>query len=100
MGRRAAVSPSTQGVRPAMKEMYRGRGKTRPIPIIVDSAERRAIAASAADQKPKVGVVNMPMNRRVTGVSVIFGSVVGGAKVNGGNYKPAVGGAVTLGNSE
>ena len=44
------VSPSTRGVRPAMKKMYDGRNvATRPIPIIVDTSDLRAIAAAAAD---------------------------------------------------
>ena len=55
------VSPSSDGVRPPMKAMYTGRGvATRPIPLIVDESEKRAINAAAADSAPKTSAVNMP----------------------------------------
>ena len=51
MAKNRTVSPSTQGVRPAMKKLFDGRNMaTRPIPIISDVSEQRAIAAAAADQ--------------------------------------------------
>ena len=92
------VSPSTRGVRPAMKKMYDGRNvATRPIPIIVDTSDLRAIAAAAADSKPKLSVVNMPMNTRIAGNVAVFGTVVPGSTiVNGGVYNPAVGGQSTI----
>lgn len=73
------VSPSTQGVRPAMKQMYRGKGATRPIPLIVDSSDIRAIAAAAADQRPKTSAVNFPQSGpRPGGIGVVFGTKVAG----------------------
>ena len=94
---RRGVSPSTGGVRPKMSKMYDGKGATRPIPIIVDSSEARAIAAAAADSKPLVEVVNMPSAPRVTGATAVFGTQVTGAtRVRGGVYNPAVGSESTI----
>lgn len=74
------VSPSSRGVRPAMKKMYDGKNvATRPIPLIVDVSELRAIAAAAADQRPKTSAVNFPQTGpRPSGANVVFGSKVGG----------------------
>lgn len=95
---RQTVSPSTTGVRPAMKKLYDGRNTaTRPIPIIVDSSEARAIAAAAADQKPKVSVVNFPSAPLATKAVEVFGTVVpGSTPVRGGVYNPAVGADQTI----
>lgn len=73
------VSPSTQGVRPRMALMYRGKGATRPIPLIVDQSEIRAIRAAAADSKPLGSAVNFPTaGPRPAGTAVIFGTQIGG----------------------
>jgi len=95
---RMPVSPSTTGVRPAMKKLYDGRNTaTRPIPLIVDSSEARAIAAAAADQRPKSEVVNFPSGPLATKAVEVFGTVVpGSTRVNGGVYNPAVGADNTL----
>ena len=87
------VSPSTSGVRPTMNQFYNGRNvATRPIPVIVDVSEARAIAAAAGDQAPLGDVVNMPSKPRPTGADTIFGSPVSrSAKVRGGVYNPAAG---------
>lgn len=91
------VSPNTGGVRPRMSRMYQGKGATRPIPIIVDTSERRAIAAAALDTKPKLSVVNMPMNQRPSGSSTIFGTQISSlARINAGIYSPVVGGDLTI----
>lgn len=94
------VSPSTSGVRPRMQKMFDGKNiATRPIPIIVDSSERRAIMAASADSRPLAEVVNMPSAPRAVTSSVLFGTVVPGSTlVRGGIYNPAVGGESTLGN--
>lgn len=94
---RRTVSPSTEGVRPRMSKMYDGKGATRPIPIIVDSVERRAIAAAAADSRPKSEVVNWPSAPLATQDVAVFGTVVpGSARVRGGVYNPAVGNDQTI----
>lgn len=94
---RQTVSPSTQGVRPNMKRMYDGKGATRPIPLIVDSSEARAIAAAAADQRPKSEVVNFPSAPLATQDVAVFGTVVPGSTVvQGAVYNPAVGADNTL----
>ena len=82
--RNRTVSPSTQGVRPNVKKMYDGRNvATRPIPLIVDESERRAIAAAASDQKPKTSAVNMPTTGpRPKGAAPVFGEKVTGAPGN------------------
>lgn len=81
------------GVRPMMNKMYDGKNvATRPIPIIVDVSEARAIAAAAADQAPKGAVVNMPSKPRPTAADTIFGTAVPrSATVNGGVYDPSAG---------
>lgn len=95
---RIGVSPSTTGVRPPMQKMFDGRNMaTRPIPIIVDASEARAIAAAAADQKPKGDVVNMPSKPRPTSSETIFGTPVSrSATVAGGVYNPSAGTDTTL----
>lgn len=71
------VSPSSQGVRPRMAKMYDGKNTaTRPIPIIVDTSEIRAIAAAAADARPKMAAVNFPQSGPRPGANVVFGSQV------------------------
>lgn len=86
------VSPSTQGVAPKMSKLYDGRNvATRPIPIIVDESERRAIAAAAADQKPKTSAVNFPTTGpRPGGASAVFGTQVTGAPGNVINSRTGV----------
>jgi hypothetical protein len=81
-----------------MNQMYTGKNvATRPIPIVVDSSEARAIAAAAADQKPLGNVVNMPSKSRPTGADTIFGvQVARSATIAGAVYDPAVGIDTTL----
>lgn len=77
--------------KPKMKKMFDGRNMaTRPIPVIVDESERRAIAAAASDSKPLGDVVQMPSGPRAKagGTGVLGKPVRGGAKVNGGVYNP------------
>lgn len=64
-----------------MTKLYDGRNvATRPIPVIVDSSERRAIAAAAADQKPKTSAVQFPTTGpRPGGADAVFGTKVTGA---------------------
>lgn len=73
------VSPSTSGVRPRMRKMYDGRNTaTRPIPLIVDQSEIRAINAAAADSRPKTSAVQFPTNQRPISTDAVFGSKVTG----------------------
>lgn len=91
------VSPSSQGVRANVKKMYDGRGtKTRPIPIVVDTSEKRAIAAAAADSKPKTSAVKMPMNPGIKSAAPVFGDKVSSAPGNvinkrSGTFDPLTG---------
>lgn len=93
MSRNRPVSPSVTGVRANMGKMYDGRNvATRPIPVIVDVSEARAIAAAAADTRPKGEVINMPSKPRPTAADTIFGTPVANiGNVRGGVYDPAVG---------
>ena len=93
MSRNRPVSPSMTGVAPRMNKMYDGRNVAiRPIPVIVDVSEARAIAAAAADQQPKASVVNMPSKPRPTAADTIFGTQVPrSAQVNGAVFDPAAG---------
>lgn len=86
MAKNRTVSPSTDGVRASVKKMYDGRNvATRPIPLIVDTSEKRAIAAAAADSAPKTSAVNFPTTGpRPGGADAIFGTKVTGAPGNAG----------------
>jgi len=97
MSRNRPVSPNTTGVAPTLHKMFDGRMATRPIPVIVDTSELRAIAAAAGDQAPLGAVVNMPSKPRPTGTDTIFGSPVSrSASVRGGVYNPSAGVDKTL----
>lgn len=76
-----------------MQKLYDGKNvATRPIPLVIDNSDARAIMAAAADQKPKGNVVNMPSKPRPTGADTIFGTPVArSATVSGGVYDPMVG---------
>ena len=85
------VSPSSDGVRPRMNQFYNGRNTaTRPIPLIVDSSEIRAINAAAADQEPKAYAVNMPSGPRPVGAEQVFGTPVAGAPGNAVSQRAGV----------
>lgn len=79
--------------RPKMKKLYDGRNvATRPIPLIVDSSEKKAIRIAASEQRPKTKAVNMPSGPRVGGVNEVFGTKVGGGKgSSGGTFNPGTG---------
>ena len=93
MSRNRPISPSMTGMAPRMSKMYDGKNvATRPIPIVIDISEARAIASAASDQRPKGAVVNMPSKPRPTGADTIFGTPVSrSANVGGAVYDPMVG---------
>lgn len=94
MAKNYTASPSSMGVRPRMQKMYDGRNTaTRPIPIIVNSSEARAIAAAAADSRPKTSSVNMPSGPRVMGAEAIYGTPVSapGNVARGAAWNPLTG---------
>jgi hypothetical protein len=89
-------SPSTDGVRPRMQKMFDGRNMaTRPIPINHDSADDRAIAAAAADSKPKTSAVQFPSRGKgAKGVNdAVFGKQVAapGNVAKGAPFDPLTG---------
>lgn len=91
------ASPSLSGVRPQMTKLFDGRNiATRPIPVPVSTSTLRAIAAAAADQRPKAANVNMPSGPRPLQSAVeVFGSKVASPGDNGGStgavFNPATG---------
>ena len=92
------VSPSTMGVRPNVQKVYDGRNvATRPIPLIVDSSEARAIAAAAADAKPKAESVNWNVSGTAASSGPIAAAVFGVQVASGGDvmrtgvFNPATG---------
>jgi hypothetical protein len=78
-----------------MMKMFDGRNiATRPIPINHDSADDRAIASAAAQQKPKTSAVNMPATPRPKGVdAAVFGKQISapGDVIKGGVFDPLTG---------
>lgn len=86
MGKKRNAQPGSH--KPRMTKLFDGRNMaTRPIPVIHDSSDDRAIRAAAADQKPLGEMVNMPSGPRPK--SGIFGKTTNaGAKVRGGKYNP------------
>lgn len=95
MARNNTRSPSTDGVRPRMAKMFDGRNTaTRPIPVVVDQSELRAIAAAAADSKPKTSAVNFPQTGpRPAGTQPVFGTKVSspGDIARSGVFSPITG---------
>ena len=88
------MAPKQPGVvKPKMSKMYDGRNvATRPIPIITDTAEQRAIAAAALDNRPRGDVVNMPSGPRPVGAKTVLGTQVGSlAKLATNTFNPAAG---------
>lgn len=90
MAKRPTKITATSGHRPRVKKMFDGRDTaTRPIPVIVDSVDRRKIAAAAADQKSQKNATRMPSGPRVGGVEEIFGTRI---RTTGGSpFNPATG---------
>jgi hypothetical protein len=94
MAKNYTVSPSTSGVRASMQKMYDGRNvATRPIPVIVDTSEARAIMSAAADSRPKTSAVNMPSGKRIAGAEAIYGTPVAapGNVARGAAWNPLTG---------
>lgn len=95
MARSKPRSPSTDGHRPRMMKMFDGRNMaTRPIPINHDTADDRAIAAAAADQKPKTSAVQWNGGPRPKGVAdAVFGKKTSapGNVAKGAKFDPLTG---------
>jgi hypothetical protein len=95
-----AASPSTMGVKPQIQKVYDGRNvATRPIPLVIEASDARAIAAAAADSKPKAESVNWNVtNSLAAGAGTptaqsVFGTRVssGGDIMRSGVFNPATG---------
>jgi hypothetical protein len=71
-----------------VKKLYTGRGKTRPIPRIVDESDRREIARMAATTVPTTKATQKAFGPRVSAPAV-FGKPASGSKTpRGGTYNP------------
>lgn len=87
MAKNRAAQPGS--IKPRMTKLFDGRNMaTRPIPVIHDTSDDRAIAASAADQRPKGENVNMPSGPRPKAGKVLGKKISGGGKVRAGVYNP------------
>lgn len=77
-----------KGVRPRMTKLFTGRGKTRPIPRIVDSSDRLAARVVAVQQLPRTGPAEKAFGKHVNAAGVLGTRVSGGGKANAGVYNP------------
>lgn len=77
-----------KGVRPRITKMFTGKGKTRPIPRIVDSSDRLAARVVAAQQTPRTGPAEAAFGRHVPAAGVLGTKVSGGGRANAGVYNP------------
>ena len=69
-----------------VKKLFTGRGKTRPIPRVVDESDRRAIAAMAS-QQPTTKATSKAFGPRVKAPTV-FGKKTGASTPAGGKFNP------------
>jgi hypothetical protein len=71
-----------------VKKLFTGRGKTRPIPRVIDESDRREIARMAATTVPTTKATQKSFGPRVSAPTV-FGKKASGAKTPaGGTYNP------------
>ena len=79
--------------KPHMKKFYDGRNvATRPIPLIVDSSELKAIRVAASEQKSVAKATKFPQGPRVGGVADVFGVKIGSAGTGSqGQFNPGSG---------
>lgn len=89
MGKIGSMSALPGHVKPNMHKMYDGRNvATRPIPVILDSGDMRAIASAAIQQRPLGQVVNFPATRHIKVPGVLGARAAGAESVNAGVYNP------------
>lgn len=87
MGKNRAAQPGR--VKARVKKMFDGRNMaTRPIPVIHDTSDDRAIAAAVYDTKPRGDLVNMPSGRRVSAKPILGTQIGSKAKLRAGVYNP------------
>lgn len=76
-------------VSPRMHKMFDGRNiATRPIPVIHDTSDDRAITSDAIQQAPRGEIMNFPQGPRPKAGVVLGQKVRGGAKTKAGTYNP------------
>ena len=77
-----------------VKKLFTGKGKTRPIPRVVDESDRREIARMAATTVPSTKATQAAFGPRVKAPAV-FGKAAGGAKTPaGGTFNPTDAGSL------
>lgn len=78
--------PVGKGARPRMTKVFTGRGKTRPIPRVVDSSDRLAARKVQIEQTPRTSPVKA-LNPRYAPSGGVLGSRVR-ADRRAGTYSP------------
>lgn len=63
--------------KPRMRKLFTGRGKTRPIPRILDASDRLAARIVGATQQPRTSATKAAFGPRVSGTSGVLGTKVG-----------------------
>ena len=69
-------------------KLFTGRGKTRPIPRVVDASDRLAARVTAAQQTPRSSPVQAALGPRVDAGPVLGTRVSNGKGANAGVYNP------------
>ena len=76
--------------KPRMRKLFTGRGKTRPIPRVVDTSDREAARIVGATQTPRTSATKAAFGPRVGGVSGVLGTRVGNnGAPSAGTYNPS-----------
>lgn len=74
--------------KPNMKKLFTGRGKTRPIPRVVDSSDRREIKRVSIAQTPRTSAVRGYDGPRASAPAVFGRKAGGSARTSAGTYNP------------
>ena len=73
--------------KPRMKKLFTGRGKTRPIPRVVDASDIRAAKVVNAQQTPRTSATRDVFGPRPS-MGAVAGTKVAGSRAKAGTYQP------------
>lgn len=73
--------------KPKITKLFTGRGKTRPIPRIVDSSDKIAARVVNAQQTPRTSATRDVFGPRPS-MGAVAGSKVAGDRTKAGTYQP------------
>lgn len=76
-----------RGRAPKMSKLFTGRGKTRPIPRVVDSSDIAAAKVVAVQQTPRTSATQAALGPRASNPAV-QGKRVSSSGVRAGTYNP------------